>query len=103
MRTVLAASWRPAAVLASLSLVLPAVGACSASDPGTQVNPETTTIHAVASTTQICDYVTQLASGGEDLSFSRTGADGTTAELGAGPQRLRPRARDDHLPVRRPG
>ena len=85
MRTVLAASWRPAAVLASLSLVLPAVGACSPSGPGAQVNPEATTIHAVASTTQICDYVTQLASGGEDLSFSRTGADGATAELGADP------------------
>ena len=40
---------------------------------------------AAASTTQICDYVTQLASGGQDLAFTRTGADGKTAELGADP------------------
>ena len=64
-----------------VGLAVPALAACS---PGTGAqNPNATRIKAVASTTQICDYVTQLASGGEDLAFTRTGADGKTAELGA--------------------
>lgn len=84
MRTSVAASWRPAVALAGLALALPTIAAC-VGEPATEVNAEATTINAVASTTQICDYVTQLASGGEDLSFSRTGADGTTTELGADP------------------
>jgi len=66
-----------------LALAGPALAACS---PGTGAqNPNATRIKAVASTTQICDYVTQLASGGQDLAFTRTGADGKTAELGADP------------------
>ena len=78
MRTVLNGSRR--AVLAAAVLAL---AACS---PGTGAqNPNATRIKAVASTTQICDYVTQLASGGQDLAFTRTGADGRTAELGADP------------------
>ena len=44
-----------------------------------------TTVKVVASTTQICDYVTQLASGDstDNLSFDRTGADGQSAHFGA--------------------
>lgn len=85
MRTVTRSSRRTVLALASLALAAPALVACGSSQPAADVNAEATTIHAVASTTQICDYVTQLASGGDDLSFSRTGADGTTAELGADP------------------
>ncbi|QPL06107.1 MULTISPECIES: metal ABC transporter substrate-binding protein [Actinomyces] len=85
MRTVIRSSRRTALALAALALATPALVACGSSQSAVDVNAEATTIHAVASTTQICDYVTQLASGGDDLSFSRTGADGTTAELGADP------------------
>ena len=81
MRTVLNGSRRAVLAAAVLALAVPALAACS---PGTGAqNPNATRIKAVASTTQICDYVTQLASGGEDLAFTRTGADGKTAELGA--------------------
>ena len=83
MRTVLNGSRRAVLAAAVLALAVPALAACS---PGTGVqNPNATRIKAVASTTQICDYVTQLASGGQDLAFTRTGADGKTAELGADP------------------
>ncbi|MGK2348950.1 metal ABC transporter solute-binding protein, Zn/Mn family [Actinomyces sp. W5033] len=85
MRTAARTLGRAASAVAALALAVATLAACGASGPGGKVNPEATTIHAVASTTQICDYVTQLASGGTDLSFSRTGADGTTAELGADP------------------
>ena len=81
MRTVLNGSRRAVLAAAVLALAVPALAACS-SGTGAQ-NPNATRIKAVASTTQICDYVTQLASGGEDLAFTRTGADGKTAELGA--------------------
>ena len=81
MRPLVNGSRRAALALAALALAVPALAACS---PGTGAqNPNATQIKAVASTTQICDYVTQLASGGEDLAFTRTGADGKTAELGA--------------------
>ena len=74
---------RTAAVLASLVLVaatLP-LTACGAST----TSADDSAIKAVASTTQICDYITQLASDGQDdgLSFDRTGADGTTEHFGA--------------------
>ena len=81
MRPLVNGSRRAALALAALALAVPALAACS---PGTGAqNPNATRIKAVASTTQICDYVTQLASGGQDLAFTRTGADGKTSELGA--------------------
>ena len=83
MRTVLNGSRRAVLAAAVLALAVPALAACS-SGTGAQ-NPNATRIKAVASTTQICDYVTQLASDGQDLAFTRTGADGRTAELGADP------------------
>ena len=71
------------AVLASLVLVAAALPltACGAST----TSADDSAIKAVASTTQICDYITQLASDGQDdgLSFDRTGADGTTEHFGA--------------------
>ena len=74
---------RTMAVLASLVLVAAALPltACGASTTSTADSA----IKAVASTTQICDYITQLASDGQDdgLSFDRTGADGTTEHFGA--------------------
>ena len=74
---------RTMAVLASLVLVAAALPltACGASTTST----DDSAIKAVASTTQICDYITQLASDGQDdgLSFDRTGADGTTEHFGA--------------------
>ena len=74
---------RTAAVLASLVLVAAALPltACGAST----TSADDSAIKAVASTTQICDYITQLASDGQDdgLSFDRTGADGTTEHFGA--------------------
>ena len=74
---------RAAAALASLALAATALplAACGS----TSSTSDDSAIKAVASTTQICDYITQLASGGEDdgLSFDRTGADGTTEHFGA--------------------
>ena len=74
---------RTAAVLASLVLVAAALPltACGAST----TSADDSAIKAVASTPQICDYITQLASDGQDdgLSFDRTGADGTTEHFGA--------------------
>ena len=74
---------RTMAVLASLVLVAAALPltACGAST----TSADDSAIKAVASTTQICDYITQLASDGQDdgLSFDRTGADGTTEHFGA--------------------
>lgn len=84
MRTVLPTSRRAAIALACLALATsPALSACTSGAPGSGGNPDATVIKVVASTTQVCDYVTQLASGGDDLAFTRTGADGSTAELGA--------------------
>ena len=74
---------RTAVVLASLVLVAAALPltACGAST----TSADDSAIKAVASTPQICDYITQLASDGQDdgLSFDRTGADGTTEHFGA--------------------
>ena len=82
MRTIPSLSRRSAAAFACLALTAPALAACghsstSADAPGT--------VKAVASTTQICDYITQLATGdaSSDLSFDRTGADGKTQHFGA--------------------
>ena len=84
MRTVLPTSRRAAIALACLALATSlALSACTSGAPGSGGNPDATVIKVVASTTQVCDYVTQLASGGDDLAFTRTGADGSTAELGA--------------------
>ena len=83
MRPIFSCGRRTAAVLASLALaaaVLPLTACGSTSSGG-----DDSAIKAVASTTQICDYITQLASDGQDdgLSFDRTGADGTTEHFGA--------------------
>lgn len=82
MRTIPSMSRRSAAALACLALSAPALAACGHSSTSADAAG---TVKAVASTTQICDYITQLASGGQDdgLSFNRTGADGTTEHFGA--------------------
>ena len=84
MRTMITGRRRAATALASLAIAAAALPltACSAS---TSSGTDASTIKAVASTTQICDYITQLASGGQDdgLSFERTAADGTTEHIGA--------------------
>ena len=83
MRPIFTCGRRTAATLASLALataVLPLTACGSTSSGG-----DDSAIKAVASTTQICDYITQLAAGGQDdgLSFDRTGADGATEHFGA--------------------
>ena len=82
MRTIPSMSRRSAAALACLALSLPTLAACGRSS--TSVD-ESGTVKAVASTTQICDYITQLATAdaSSDLSFDRTGADGKTQHFGA--------------------
>ncbi|SPT53454.1 Tromp-1 [Actinomyces bovis] len=69
------------AALSSASLVL---AGC-----GTSTSSAASTIKVVASTTQVCDYVSQLAGGGQDLALTRTGADGSTKELGADPAKAK--------------
>jgi len=75
-------SRRSAAALACLALSAPALAACGHSSTSADAAG---TVKAVASTTQICDYITQLASGdaSSNLSFDRTGADGKTQHFGA--------------------
>ena len=82
MRTIPSMSRRSAAALACLALSAPALAACGHSSTSADAAG---TVKAVASTTQICDYITQLASGdaSSDLSFDRTGADGKTQHFGA--------------------
>ncbi|ARD42034.1 metal ABC transporter solute-binding protein, Zn/Mn family [Actinomyces gaoshouyii] len=74
---------RAAIALASLALAIPALTACAETSPGGR----TGAIKVVASTTQICDYVTQIVTGGnpsdsDSLALDRTGADGITTHLG---------------------
>nr|WP_194948679.1 metal ABC transporter substrate-binding protein [Actinomyces trachealis] len=69
---------RACAVLAASTLALSACGSTGSAKVGQAIK-------VVASTTQICDYVSQLGSGGKDLALTRTGANGTTTELGADP------------------
>ncbi len=83
MRTIPTPGRRAAVALASLALAVPAVAACSTSATQSSANA----VKVVASTTQICDYVTQIATGGkpdgsETLALDRTGADGSTTHLG---------------------
>ena len=75
MRTIPSMSRRSAAALACLALSLPTLAACGRSSTSADASG---TVKAVASTTQICDYITQLATGdaSSELSFDRTGADG---------------------------
>ena len=82
MRTIPSMSRRSVAALACLALSAPALAACGHSSTSADAAG---TVKAVASTTQICDYITQLASGdaSSDLSFDRTGADGKTQHFGA--------------------
>ena len=82
MRTIPSMSRRSAAALACLALSAPALAACGHSSTSAD---DSGTVKAVASTTQICDYITQLATGdaSSDLSFDRTGADGKTQHFGA--------------------
>ncbi|MFC2598791.1 MAG: zinc ABC transporter substrate-binding protein, partial [Actinomyces massiliensis] len=83
MRPMFICGRRTMAVLASLVLVAAALPltACGASTTST----DDSAIKAVASTTQICDYITQLASDGQDdgLSFDRTGAEVLGGAVGA--------------------
>ena len=82
MRTIPSMSRRSVAALACLALSAPALAACGHSSTSADASG---TVKAVASTTQICDYITQLATGdaSSDLSFDRTGADGKTQHFGA--------------------
>jgi len=81
MRTIPSMSRRSVAALACLALSAPALAACGHSSTSADAAG---TVKAVASTTQICDYITQLASGdaSSELSFDRTGADGKTQHFG---------------------
>jgi len=83
MRRVITRSRRAALVLSALALAVPALAACS---PGTGAqNPNATQIKAVASTTQICDYVTQIAARSADISLDKTDAAGKNSHVGATP------------------
>lgn len=66
----------------ALTVLAACVGANPASRPG---STDDAAITVVASTTQVCDYITRLATaeGPGDLALTRTGADGRTQELGA--------------------
>ncbi len=86
MRNVPKPSRRAASVLAGLAVTSLALTGCSGTSPESGASKA---IKVVASTTQVCDYVGQLAGGGQDLALTRTGADGQTSELGADPAKAK--------------
>ncbi|MCK7637609.1 metal ABC transporter substrate-binding protein [Corynebacterium pygosceleis] len=83
------------AACTAASLVLTACGSDSGSgDSGSgdveKVSGES--VKVVATTTQICDYVTQIATDESDdaeLSFNKTGSDGNTTHFGADPDKAK--------------
>lgn len=84
MRTTVRCSRRTLAVLGGASFL--SLAACQSRNASPRASASSPArLRVVASTTQIADYVTQLASGGDDLAFTRTGADGAIQELGARP------------------
>lgn len=85
MRTTITFGRRAVVMLASLALASTSLAACSSPSSTGGADGSGSTIRAVASTTQICDYITQIASGGQDsgLSFNRTGSDGSVEHFGA--------------------
>ena len=66
-------------LVATLGLALLPVAACA---------PTSTThgLKVVATTTQICDYVTQIAAKSTDLSLDKTDASGVASHIGAKPE-----------------
>ena len=67
------------ASLAVLGLALAPLAACS---PASSAHG----LRIVATTTQICDYVTQIAAASSDISLDKTDASGTQTHVGAGPE-----------------
>ena len=67
------------ASLAVLGLALAPLAACA---PASSAHGLT----IVATTTQICDYVTQIAAASSDISLDKTDASGTQTHVGAGPE-----------------
>ena len=67
------------ASLAVLALALAPLAACA---PASSAHGLT----IVATTTQICDYVTQIAAASSDLSLDKTDASGTQTHVGATPE-----------------
>ena len=66
------------AALAILGLALAPLAACA---PTSSAHGLT----VVATTTQICDYVTQIAAASTDLSLDKTDASGKSSHVGAAP------------------
>ena len=66
------------ATLAVLGLALAPLAACA---PASSAHGLT----VVATTTQICDYVTQIAAASKDLSLDKTDASGTQSHVGVAP------------------
>lgn len=64
--------------LAVLGLALAPLAACA---PASSAHG----LSVVATTTQICDYVTQIAAASNDLSLDKTDASGTQSHVGAAP------------------
>ena len=67
------------AILAVLGLALAPLAACA---PASSAHGLT----IVATTTQICDYVTQIAAASSDISLDKTDASGTQTHVGTAPE-----------------
>ncbi|WP_172191258.1 metal ABC transporter substrate-binding protein [Actinomyces faecalis] len=87
MRPTFHCSRRALAVLGGACALSLAACDRSPATAGKSADSSPSRLTVVASTTQIADYVTQLASGGDDLAVTRTGADGTVTQLGAPPSK----------------
>ncbi|KAA8723397.1 metal ABC transporter substrate-binding protein [Corynebacterium spheniscorum] len=76
--------------LAAVGAVALSMSACGGSDSSDAAKSDAKddSVKAVATTTQICDYVTQLADGGDDLTFVKTDSQGKETTTGSGKTKL---------------
>lgn len=89
MNTIYNFSTRIVLVGGTLILASTSLGGCSQS--AQTAEPDMKTLKAVASTTQICDYVTQIAEGSHDILLHKTASDGKVKDLGATPDKAKTR------------
>lgn len=78
-------------ILTSSALVLATASLAGCSNSAGQAQSSLKTVKAVASTTQICDYITQIAQGSHDILLHKTGSDGKVKDLGAKPEKAKTR------------
>lgn len=83
MITVISSSRRSLLALIGATALLP-LASCAGSS-SSNASASGVTVRIVGSTTQVCGYLTQIASSASAVALTRVGADGATEEFGADP------------------